>query len=301
MTDHHEGPSPGGIHPRLSRRAALRGVGGAGAALAGGMFLATRPSVSASQLGATLNQSTPVADDTPTTGAPTIVLVHGGFADASSWSGVIELLLADGHQVVAPANPLRGLLEDSAYVTSVVSAIEGPVLLVGHSYAGAVITNVGAQVPNAVGLVYVAAFVPDEGETLGEVLATYPDLGLGAALRPASVPPSEAEVELRLDPALYHDVFAADLPTETTAVLAVSQRPFAAAALDTPSGPAAWKTLPSWYAVATGDHAINPDQERFYAERAGSITIEVDGSHSVAVSQPAVIADLIKSAVASLA
>ncbi len=247
-------------------------------------------------------QSTPIADGAPITGAPTVVLVHGAFADAaSSWSGVIALLLADGRQVVAPANPLRGLLEDSAYVTSVVSAIDGPVLLVGHSYGGAVITNVGVQVPNVVGLVYVAAFAPDEGETLGEVAANYPDLGLGAALRPASVPPNEAEVELLIDPALYPDIFAADLPAETTAVLAASQRPLAAAALGAPSGPAAWETLPSWFAVATGDKAIHPDQERFYANRAGSITIEVDASHSVAVSQPAVIVDLITSAVAALA
>ena len=243
-----------------------------------------------------MSQSTPMS-----AASPTVVFVHGAFADAASWTGVIGELIPDGSTCLAVANPLRGLPQDSNYVASVVNAIAGPVLLVGHSYGGAVISNVGAMAPNVVGLVYVAAFAPDEGETIQEIGANFPETGLSAALRPASIPPSEAEVELLIDPAAYHDVFAADLPADVTAILATSQRPVTGAALGVPSGPAAWKTLPSWFAVATHDHAIHPDQERFYAERAGSITIEIDASHSVAVSQPTAIADLIRTAIGTLA
>jgi len=238
--------------------------------------------------------------DTTSTGTPTVVLVHGGFADASSWNGVIERLQGDGFPMLAPANPLRGLVNDAAYVSSVVKTIEGPVLLVGHSYGGLVITNVGAKVENAVGLVYVAAMTPDEGETMLEVAANYPKTPLFDALRPASVAPSEAEADFILDPAAYRAAFAADLPEEQTRVLAITQRPFVGAALSTPSGPAAWRTLPSWFAVASADGAIHPDQERFYAKRMSATTIEVDGSHSIAVSQPAKIADLIRTALGSL-
>jgi pimeloyl-ACP methyl ester carboxylesterase len=241
-----------------------------------------------------MNQS---ASDTAT---PTIVLVHGGFADASSWNGVIDRLQGAGLTTLAPANPLRGLVNDATYVSNVVKTVKGPVLLVGHSYGGLVITNVGAMVANAVGLVYVAAMAPDEGETMLDVAADYPKTPLFDALRPASVAASEAEADLVLDPASYRAAFAADLPEAQTRVLAVTQRPFVGAALSTPSGPAAWKTLPSWFAVASADGAIHPDQQRFYAKRMGATTIEVDGSHSIAVSQPDKIADLIRAAVDSV-
>jgi pimeloyl-ACP methyl ester carboxylesterase len=268
-------------------------MAGAGAAL--GATALSRSSVFAHQPGGIMNQST------PDTGTPTIVLVHGGFADASSWNGVIDRLQGDGFTTLAPANPLRGLDIDSTYVANVVRTIDGPVLLVGHSYGGLVITNVGAQVDNAVGLVYVAAMAPDEGEAMLDVAADYPKTLILDVLRPASVAPSEIEVDVIVDPASYREAFAADLPEELTRVLAVTQRPFVGAALATPSGPAAWKNLPSWYAVATQDNAIHPDQQRFYANRMRATTIDVDGSHSIAVSQPAKIADLIRSAVNSLA
>jgi pimeloyl-ACP methyl ester carboxylesterase len=241
-----------------------------------------------------MNQSTGIA------GAPTVVLVHGGFADGSSWTDVIDRLQGEGVRTLAPANPLRGLVNDSTYVSNVVKTIEGPVLLVGHSYGGLVITNVGAMVENAVGLVYVAAMTPDEGETMIEVAANYPKTPLFDAVRPASIAPSEAEADLILDPAAYRAAFAADLPEEKTRVLAVMQRPFVGAALSTPSGPAAWKSLPSWFAVASADRAIHPDQQRFYAKRMGATTIEVAGSHSIAVSQPGQIADLILTALGTL-
>ena len=237
----------------------------------------------------------------PGAASPTIVLVHGGFADAASWTGVIERLQGDGFTMLAPANPLRGLVNDSAYVSSVVKTIAGPVLLVGQCYGGSVITNVGTQVENAVGLVYVAAMAPDEGESTLDAAADYPRPPLFDALRPASVAPSKAEADLILDPAAYRAVFAADLPEAQARVLAVMQRPLVGAALSTPSGPAAWNILPSWFAVASADQAVHPGQQRFYAKRMGATTIDIDGSHSIVVSQPAKIADLIRSAMASRA
>jgi pimeloyl-ACP methyl ester carboxylesterase len=242
-----------------------------------------------------MSQSIPV----PAT-IPTVVFIHGAFADSSSWTGVMRSLRDGGTALLAAANPLRGLHEDAAYVASVINAIQGPVLLVGHSYGGAVIGSAAAQASNVVGLVYVAAFAPDEGETIGEVTAKFPDVALAAAVRPASVPASEADLEVLINPAAFHHAFAADLPEEETALLALMQRPIKVAAFSAPSGPTAWKSLPSWFVVATGDNAIHPDQERFYARRAGSITIEVDGSHAVAVSQPEAVADLIRNAIGTL-
>ncbi len=277
---------------RLTRRTALSNLAGAGALL--GATALSRSSAFAYQQGDEMNPST-------STTPPIIVLVHGGFADASGWNGVIDRLQGHGLTTLAPANPLRGLAYDTAYVANVVKTIEGPVLLVGHSYGGLVITNVGAQVENAVGLVYVAAMAPDEGEAMLDVAADYPKTKILDALRPASIAPSEAEADFIVDPAQYQAAFAADLPEEQTRVLAVTQRPFVGSALATPSGPAAWKTLPSWYAVATADQAIHPDQQRFYAKRMGATTIEVEASHSIMVSRAGDIADLIRSAVGSLA
>lgn len=283
---------------RLTRRKLLGSMAATGALLGAGVVFQS-PALMAlqaeAQQGETMN--TPASDSADIT----IVLVHGGFADASSWTDIIDRLQRDGHKTLAPANPLRGLVNDATYVSNVVRTIKGPVLLVGHSYGGLVITNVGAMVENAVGLVYVAAMAPDEGETMLDVAADYPKTPLFDAIRPASIAPSEAETDLILDPELYRAAFAADLPQKQTRVFAATQRPFVGAALSTPSGPAAWKTLPSWYAVATADQAIHPDQQRFYARRMGATTIEVDASHSIAVSRPGKITDLIRSALASIA
>jgi pimeloyl-ACP methyl ester carboxylesterase len=153
----------------------------------------------------------------------TVVLVHGAFADASSWNGVIERLQREGHTVVAPANPLRGLADDTAYIASVVDQIEGPVLLVGHSYAGAIISNVVARARNVVGLVFVAAFAPDDGEWLGDVTASSKDAILGPALLQRKYPigrDGETGVEFVVNPARFHEIFAADLPADPGAVLA---------------------------------------------------------------------------------
>ena len=233
---------------------------------------------------------------TPNT--PTVVLVHGGFADASFWAPVIKDLQARGLPVLAPPNPLRGLAHDAEYVASYVNQIDGPVLLVGHSYGGAVISVAGTSTPNAVGLVYVAAFALDEGESFGEIFGRFGDTPLVGAVRPSSypLPNGGTTVELTIAPELYREAFAADLPTEVTDVLAVSQRPFAAIFEDRAQA-AAWKTLPSWAVVATSDRAIPPDAERHMAQRAGAQTIEIDASHSIALSQPKAVAELIQTAV----
>jgi pimeloyl-ACP methyl ester carboxylesterase len=226
------------------------------------------------------------------------VLVHGAFADASSWNGVIERLQQQGCTVVAPANPLRGVATDSAYLASVVNQLDGPVLLVGHSYGGAVITNAAAT--GVVGLVFVAAFAPDEGERLGDVEASSKDSVLNSALVQRQYPTgqgTETATEFAIDPALFREAFAADLPTEQTAVMAATQRPVAASAFTDVSGPPAWKMLPSWAVVATGDKAAGSDVVRSMAQRAGADILEVEGSHVIMVSQPQVVADLILKAV----
>ncbi len=230
---------------------------------------------------------------------PTIVLVHGAFADAGSWAGVTAILQAAGVSVLAPANPLRGLTSDSAYIASVISQIDGPVLAVGHSYGGAVITYAGTAATNVVGLVYVSAFAPDEGEKLSDVTATSADAILSTALLTRQYPTGsggESSVELYVDPAKFHEVFAADLPAEQSAVLAASQRPVAAAAFDEATGVPAWKKLPSWAVVGTGDKAAGADVTREHAQRAGSELTELDGSHLAFVAQPQAVADVILTA-----
>ena len=200
---------------------------------------------------------------------PTVILVHGGFADASFWALVIKDLQAHNEPVLAPPNPLRGLAHDAEYIASYVNQVDGPVLLVGHSYGGAVISVAGASTPNAVGLVYVAAFALDEGESFAEIFAKFGDTPLVKSVQPSSypLPNGQTAVELTIRPELYRSAFAADLPSEETAILAVSQRPFAAI-FDDRAQAAAWKKLPSWAIVATSDNAIPPDAERHMAQRA---------------------------------
>ena len=226
---------------------------------------------------------------------PTIVLVHGAFADASSWNGVIERLQQqEGYTVIAPPNPLRGVAADSAYLASLLNQIDGPVLLTGHSYGGAVITNAATSAPNVVGLVYVAAFAPDEGENLGDVENGSKDSVLNAALVQYTYPTGhdgETSVEFAINPARIREAFAADLPAETTALMAATQRPVAAAAFSDASGPPAWRKLPSWAVVATGDKAAGADVVRAHARRAGADIVEVEGSHVIMISKPQVVSE----------
>jgi len=236
-------------------------------------------------------------------GEVTVVLVHGAFADSSSWNGVVELLLAEGVKVTAAVNPLRGIRIDSDYVASIFQQISGPVLAVGHSYGGAVITNAAARADNVVGLVFVAAFAPDEGETLGEIEAGSKDSVLNPALVQIEYPAvngGKAGVEFAIDPAKIHEAFAADLPPEQTALMAVTQRPAADLAFSEPTQTPAWKQLPSWAVVATGDKAAGADVVRAEAERAGAKITEVEGSHVIMISQPKAVVDVILEAHASV-
>jgi len=236
-------------------------------------------------------------------GSPTVVLVHGAFADASSWNGVIERLLAKGVQVTAPANPLRGLDVDSAYIAAVFDETPGPILAVGHSYGGAVISNAATNSKNVVGLVYVAAFATEAGETLGQVEAGSKDSVLNSALVQLHYPASnggESAVEFAIDPAKFRDAFAADLPVEMTALMAATQRPVSALGFSDSPGPPAWKNLPSWAVVATGDRAAGADVIRSMAKRAGATITEVEGSHVIMISQPQAVTDVILEALAAV-
>ena len=231
----------------------------------------------------------------------TVVLVHGAFADSSSWNGVIERLQSNGVPVVAAANPLRGISIDSAYVASVFEQVSGPVLAVGHSYGGAVISNAATRAQNVVGLVFVAAFAPDEGEVLGEITASSKDSVLGTALVPHQYPTgSGTGTEFSIDPAKARDAFAGDLTDAQAALIGTIQRPVADLAFGEPSGVPAWKTLPSWAVVATKDRAAGTDVVRAHAERAGAEITEVDGSHVIMISQPDVVTGVIKAAIAKL-
>ena len=233
---------------------------------------------------------------------PTVVLVHGAFADGSSWNGVIQRLHAKGVKVTAPANPLRGISIDSAYTASVFEQTPGPVLAVGHSYGGAVITNAASKANNVVGLVYVAAFAPEEGELLGDASAGSKDSILGSALVPSQYPTAngEAAVEFTVDPEKIHEVFAADLPDALTPLLAATQRPVAELAFSEPNGAPAWAELASWAVVALSDKAAGTDVVRSMAERAGATITEVEGSHVIMISQPDAVTDVIMNALAAV-
>ncbi len=226
----------------------------------------------------------------------TVVLVHGAFADAGSWAAVTERLVQAGIPVRAIVNPLRGLGLDAAYVASAISQVPGPVLAVGHSYGGAVITNAVPQTDNVVGLVYVAAFAPDEGEALGEALAGSKDSILTPAVLESEYPTgqgSETATEVIVDPEKWHEVFTADLPEPEATVLGLSQRPIAAATFGEKTGHPAWKDLPSWAAVATEDRAAGSDLVLSMAQRANATITEITGSHVVMISQPDAVTEVI--------
>jgi pimeloyl-ACP methyl ester carboxylesterase len=229
---------------------------------------------------------------------PTIVLIHGAFADASGWGGVITRLEDRGYTVLAPANPLRGVATDSAYIASVLATISGPIVLVGHSYGGEVITNAATGNPHVKALVYIAAFAPDKGESAGGILAQFP----GSMLTPANLilrpfpQPGTTGTDAYINPAVFREAFCADCSAGTAAVMAATQRPAALATLSEPSGVPAWKTIPSWYLVANQDHAIPPAAERFMAARMHAHTVQIDSSHAAMISHPGAVTDLILSA-----
>jgi pimeloyl-ACP methyl ester carboxylesterase len=231
---------------------------------------------------------------------PTVVLVHGAFVDASSWNGVIAELTAAGLDALAPPNLLRGVGTDAAYLTGFVEALGRPVVLAAHSYAGAVISQTGSDASNVAGLVYVAAYAPETGETLGAINARYPDVPLSAALRTFTYTDDRGEqaTDTYVDMSLFHEAVCADAPAEVAATLARTQRPASLAAFATAvTATPAWQQRPSWAVVATDDHAIHPNAERDMAKRADSEITEIAASHAVPATHPAEVAAVIVRAV----
>ena len=278
----------------------------AGLAVAGAPLSAsaqpTAPGSPVTQLAAT-STGAPLSTAGSSSPLPTVVLVHGAWADSSSWDGVIERLRQAGYPVVAAADPLEGLDQDSASVASLLRSIKGPVILVGHSYGGAVITNAAAGNPNVKALVYIAAFAPDKGESVGDLIArpvAHPIAALPLVSYPVVNANGTTDTDYIIDPAQYRQVFAGDVNPALAADMAATQRPAASGAVTEDTTQAAWHTIPSWYLVARQDHAIAPDLERFMAAHAHAHTVESDGSHSVMVSHPDTVAQLIETAARSI-
>jgi pimeloyl-ACP methyl ester carboxylesterase len=241
-------------------------------------------------LAAAVPSAASAADKSAGTPKPTIVLVHGAWADSSSWSPVIERLRRDGYPVRALANPLQGLTSDTAYVTSYLSTIDGPKVLVGHSYGGAVITNAATAVPDVKSLVYIAGFIPAKGETIGELAAkSTPPLPLISTQVPGGT-------EVSLDPAQFRSAFAGDLDEAAATDLAITQRPANTKAVTDASVTEGFRTIPSWALLTRQDHAISPDLQRFMTTRAHARVTEVDASHAVMLSRPSAVTKIIEQA-----
>ena len=236
---------------------------------------------------------------------PVIVLVHGAWADASSWTSVISELQRRGFTMYAPPNPLRGLPQDSAYLHQFLTqnaALQGqPVVLVGHSYGGAVVTNAAVGAPGVRALVYVDAFIPEEGDTIGGLASAEPGSCLGNPaedFNPVPYPGAPSgDVDLYIKPNLVPGCFATGLPASQAAVIAATQRPLTASAFTEPSGPPAWKTIPSWAVIGTGDQVIPPAELTFMAKRAGAHITDVNAGHLSLVSEPSVVIGVILQAV----
>ena len=231
---------------------------------------------------------------------PTIVLVHGAFAESASWNGVVDRLLAKGYPVIAAATPLRGVRIDSAYVASIIDSIPGPVVLVGHSYGGVVTTNAATGKRNVKALVYVAGLATAEGETASMLVGRFPGSTLGPTLAPPT-PLSDGNKDLYILQSKFHAQFAADMPARDAALMAATQRPIVAAAFDELSGPPAWKSIPSWFIYGSRDKNIPRVLQPFMAERASAKGIvEVNGaSHVVMTSHPEQVAKMIDQAAMS--
>jgi pimeloyl-ACP methyl ester carboxylesterase len=222
---------------------------------------------------------------------PTVVLVHGAFAESASWNDVIRRLQDQGYTVIAAANPLRSVAGDAEFVASIFEAVEGPIVLVGHSYGGTVITNAARD--NVKAPVYVAGFAPEEGENSLELAARFSGATLGETLW--TVPLSDGSTDLYIRQEKYHQQFAEDVPAEQTALMAVGQRPVRDVAGNEASGPPAWKSIPSWFVFGELDKNIPVAAHRFMAERAGAReVVEIEGaSHALGVSHPDEVADVI--------
>jgi pimeloyl-ACP methyl ester carboxylesterase len=231
-----------------------------------------------------------------TVAKPTIVLVHGAFADASGFGEVTNRLQERGFAVIAPANPLRGPASDAAYIASVLKTIDGPIVLVAHSYGGAVITEAATQVSNVKALVYLNALAMDEGESNLEITQRFPNQ-FADALVPRPFP---GGTDLYVDTTKFRALFAPDIPARLAATMATAQRPIVLAAIQEKATAPAWKTIPSWYLVGRQDQVISPDAQRFMAKRAHSHTVEINSSHVSYISHPDAVTKLILRAAKSI-
>ncbi|MFG1869152.1 alpha/beta fold hydrolase [Micromonospora arborensis] len=240
-------------------------------------------------LGAPAAQAHPRPSGNP---KPTVVLVHGAFADASGWNDVAARLIGAGYPVIAPANPLRSVSADSAYLAGILTTLSGPIVLAAHSYGGIVATNAATGNPAVKALVYVAAFAPDQGETLLGLQTKYPGSNLNEAALDFR-PYGEGLVDGYIKRQFFREVFAGDVPKAVTELMWAGQRPADARTLGEPSGVPAWKTIPSWFLVARNDRVLPAAAQRFMAQRAGAHVREVGASHVAMFSQPAAAADLI--------
>ncbi|WP_369269266.1 alpha/beta fold hydrolase [Streptomyces sp. R11] len=241
----------------------------------------------------------PASAASPSKGAkPTVVLVHGAFADSSSWNGVIKQLKEDGYPVIAAANPLRSLSGDAASVKNLLAGIDGPVVLVGHSYGGAVISNAAYGSDNVKALVYADAFLPDKGESANELVSKFEGSVIGDVLRPVPItnPDGSKDFDFSIDQSRFRQAFGADVPADTAALMAATQRPGTGTALNEPSGEPAWKTIPSWALVGSNDRIIPRDAQVFMAERANAQIKEIESSHAVSVSHPDAVTHVIEKA-----
>jgi pimeloyl-ACP methyl ester carboxylesterase len=231
---------------------------------------------------------------------PTVVLVHGAFADASGFGGVIRELTRSGYDVVAPPNPLRSLAFDAAAISAVVKAIDGPVVLVGHSYGGAVITQASAGLDNVSGLVYLAAFGLDAGESCASVQEPFPPSLLASTSYPTpyDAPGAPQGPDLYIGKERFRETFCADVPADVADVMFATQRPLSLAALTEQATAAGWKDKSCWYLVSEHDNAIPPDAERFMAGRMKATTDSISGSHTAFIAQPVYVANFVKKALA---
>jgi pimeloyl-ACP methyl ester carboxylesterase len=233
---------------------------------------------------------------------PTVVMVHGAFADASGFGAVTGRLQQRGYTVISPANPLRGPASDAAYLAGVLKQIQGPIVLVAHSYGGAVISIAANQVPNVKALVYLDALALEEGESNADIAQRFPNPDFYGALRPQPFPQADGTegTEFFVDPAAFHPFFAADLPARVTAVMASAQRPLALAGDQEKSTAPAWKTIPSWYLIGRQDRIFSAAAQRFMAKRAGARVTEINASHAGFISRPGKVTKFILRAARSV-
>jgi pimeloyl-ACP methyl ester carboxylesterase len=233
------------------------------------------------------------------TTTPTVVFVHGAWADNSGFDGSIRALRGQGFRAIGASNPLRELRGDAAYVAALLRSVEGSIVMVGHSYGGAVISNAAVGNDQVKALVYINGWVPDEGESLIELAQLNEGSLIPDSLRPVAYkdPDGSDVVDLYIDQEKFRAAFAGDVDAETAQVMAVAQRPFTEAAFGAPSGPVAWRSVPSWYLLGTEDRAIPPKTQRYMAERAGSTIVDIPASHASMVSQPEAVTELILTAV----